>query len=852
AAASLAVSPPGLVVSADAAPVAFSVTATDAHGNATTDLGALTWSTSGPISTLVATGVLDPHTAGSGAVIATSSHGPSASAPVTIAPGHAAVLAVAPATLDVAQGASPVAFTVTASDGDGNATSDLGTITWSSAGGIGTIDPVSGVLAPVAPGTGTVRATSSYGAFDDTGAIRIRRPVALSATLAAPAVVDVGQSFTVTMTIGNAGDSAATGVAPCALVPSGSGAATLVSGPTPPTTAIAPGGFASQSFTFTATTAGSLVLSACATGSDSFTLQAVTAPVASSPAIAIETGAALTASLSIPATLGRGEPFTATMLVTNTGQAAAIGVQPSLLVRTGTGGAALSGPAPGATTIAGGGNATFTWTYTTSSVGTLRLSGSASGSDAATSATVTSNVAQTALASIVEADLVATDPFGDGSKFAFVAGYEGELMLGPNDAGTEAEQMFSDGTGAATLDFAFAPDTTGGNTMQNTSAAPYPALGATGCTANTPACGPDNENGRGMFTTVTVAGQDWLIAGGARTSGNLDYVYMTTGSAPTLELDYVDLTSISNANALAISAIAAVNDVVYIGMASSNTTYRPVLGALSTMPAAPGLDPGPTDLVDLNADSSKLKGTSVARIDAMAAFQSRLVVANANAWFAATVAVPGDMKTNASNWHEITPGGGNYTNKTSISDSKTSNITPADRAVPQLAQFGGRLFVARNTTTGPQLWSCNPAQTGDPTICDPPDWTLVAPNTVNCFLILCSGDPLITSFDDGSLTAITMVVATAHYLYVGFDGTNGVEVFRTANPAATSQSDFEGTGGCNAASHDANHCDGYGGVGLGTSATRIFDAKALTFSGTTSVWMTIGDGSTPVALVSLP
>ena len=185
--------------------------------------------------------------------------------------------------------------------------------------------------------------------------------------------------------------------------------------------------------------------------------------------------------------------------------------------------------------------------------------------------------------------------------------------------------------------------------------------------------------------------------------------------------------------------------------------------------------------------------------------------------------------------------------------TKLTDLAPADRVVPQFATFGGRVFTGRNTTTGPQLWSCNPAATGDPAQCDPGDWSLIAPNSSSCFLILCSGDTKLTQFDDGALTSITMVVATSQYLYVGFDGSNGIEVFRTANPAAATQADFEGTNGCNAALHNNNECDGYGTAGLGNpSDTRILDAKALTFGAQTSVWMTIGNGTTALELVTLP
>jgi hypothetical protein len=97
-----------------------------------------------------------------------------------------------------------------------------------------------------------------------------------------------------------------------------------------------------------------------------------------------------------------------------------------------------------------------------------------------------------------------------------------------------------------------------------------------------------------------------------------------------------------------------------------------------------------------------------------------------------------------------------------------------------------------------------------------------------------------------------MLVATPTHLYVGFDSSSGLHVFRTTNAAATTRAAFEGTAGCAASNHPST-CAGYGGAGLGDVAnTRIFDAKALTFGTSSAVWLTAGNGTNPVDLVMLP
>jgi hypothetical protein len=249
------VTPASANLSADAAPLTFTANATDADGNPTP--AAVTWSiASGPITSIdPVTGRFDPRAAGSGTIAATAGSA-IGTASVAVAPGKAATLAVAPDTLDVVQGMPSVAFTATAADADGNATADLGAVTWSIASGpIGTID-TAGILAPASPGIGSVRASSSYGATDTSGAVWIRRPAALSGGLAVPASIPIGGQAVATLSVTNTGEVDALAVAPCVLAISGG--ASLVSGPSPASTAIPAGGNAVFSWTLSADVLGAV------------------------------------------------------------------------------------------------------------------------------------------------------------------------------------------------------------------------------------------------------------------------------------------------------------------------------------------------------------------------------------------------------------------------------------------------------------------------------------------------------------------------------------------------------------------------------------------------------------------
>lgn len=560
------------------------------------------------------------------------------------------------------------------------------------------------------------------------------------------------------------------------------------------------------------------------------------------PAGYIVSGSALAATLTIPALVGRNTSFVVAMSVTNTGQSLARDVAPSQLTSAGTGTVMLASPPSGSVTLAPGASTTFTWTYRATADGTVSLSGYATAFDEASQLMIRSSVVQTPYADILEAKTVATDPFGNGSSFAYVTAYQGRVYLGPDATGSRAVRVLPDGSGAELLSFSFTRDTV--DNQSTNGSAVYTSIGATGCVANTPACGPDNEDGRGLFASGVVDGTEWLVLGGARDAGELDYIYMTTDVDPTLDFRYVDLSAHLGPATRGFSAALASGSRLYLGFPDSGGS-RPYFLALTTMPSLPGLDASATDALNLEADNFPgFQSVTPAMIDSLVELGGLVYVANHAGVMAATVPAPRPYASFPADWAVATPSAAAYSAKTSITTAKLADLFPSDRAVPQMAAFGGRLFMARNTTTGPQLWSCDPAISGDLARCEPAEWVLVAPNT--------TGDALLTTFNDPSVTAIAMVTATPLYLYVGFDSSNGVQVFRTANPAASSAGDFEGQNSCSAAQHPGS-CAGLGGNGVGSaSATKILDGKALAFSTYSMLWLTVGDGASALRLVTIP
>ena len=308
-----------------------------------------------------------------------------------------------------------------------------------------------------------------------------------------------------------------------------------------------------------------------------------------------------------------------------------------------------------------------------------------------------------------------------------------------------------------------------------------------------------------------------------------------------------------------LASAEVVHDQLYVGY---QTSSGPVLEKVSAMPSFPGSSASATDMGASLMPG--VKGSGTAMIDSMTVFGpstgDTLYLANANGLTMTNVASPGActsgllglglgvLGASCGDWFDATPTAWNA--KSSLTTSKTSDLEPADRAVPGMAVFNGRLYAARNTVDGPQLWSCSPSGTQ----CNPSDWALAAPNSV--------GDTQLTQFNDPDNAAITLLAATSQHLYVGFNNAaRGVVVYRAAlppapaNPSAFGIGQFEGRLGGPAVSASSctgpsGACPGFGddGLGLGLGATRIFDGKVYNLSGAENLYLATGDGTSPVRI----
>lgn len=658
----------------------------------------------------------------------------------------------------------------------------------------------------------------------------------------APSTISRGQGFTTLLRITNSGQALALNVRPSPSPPSVSATGGAAAASTSTVMPVTLAGGASHTFSLdwleNGAGAGTLAFSAGASGTDSNSGAALSVTASSSNTVTVQTRAALSGSLVLPQWIDEGSTFTVTLTVNDTGQAAANAVTPSALSFTGMAGATLvSGPTPLTRVISGGGNGTFTWTYQAGGSGTLQASGSASGTDANSGLPVSTGTLTSNVATVEDVQTLASDPFGDGTPFSYVFAYRGFIYLGPRANGTGAVRMQPDGSGPQSVSFTFSRDSTG-NSSRSSATAPYTSIGSSGCASNTQQCGPDNEDGLGLFTAGAIAGTEWLIVGGARTAGDFDYVYMTPDPGTSAAFRYVDLNDFLGGNTRGLSAAHVFRDRLYLGFPDFGGN-RPYLSVLYATPPVPGLD-AVDGVHALDLDGHNMPGLAngdPAMIDAFGDFNDRLYLANAGGWVRSTVNQPRSISSFSGDWAAITPSHTALGNRPSRLTSKAHSIEPADRAVPAFAVFQGRLYAARNTDTGAQLWVCNPTVSPPLNDCDSADWMLIAANS--------SGDVLHSQFNNPNNTSISLLVATPSHLYVGYDNAvNGVVLFRSNVATPMQRADFVGLSGCSAANHPAS-CAGLGGNGLQLPATnrKIYSAVSATAAGQSYVYFVTGSGT---------
>ncbi len=555
-------------------------------------------------------------------------------------------------------------------------------------------------------------------------------------------------------------------------------------------------------------------------------------------------------SVLSPLQVAVGEELQVIVQATNTGTYLVQGVRPEVTLSD----PGAVDPVPVSTAardIAVGETWAFTFRYRATKVGAITLQASVAGTDPRNGVPITASTStQVALSAPLKMQVIAGDPFADRSPFAFVVEHGGQIYVGPNSTGVGIIRMQPDGSQAQSLALSFPQDIIGN--VSDNSRPPYTSIGYTGCPRDTSSgCGPDNEDGRGLLASVNFMGESWLVLGGARSGGDLDYVYMTRGTTSPLAFSYVDLSAALGGNTRGFSAALGVGNRLYLGFPDNGgeRPYGVVLLAAPPWPPTPslgGLDASSGSDVknfdlhgaydDTYAKTGEATFAPISMVDTIAEMNGRIYIFNDLGCLVSKSSTP-NSKGDFDACSPPVPGLA-YTQSESIEPTKQYDLEPHDRAWPAAVVWNGQLYAIRNTYTGPQLWSCDP---GPDTVCDRTDWRLVA-----------ADGTLRTRFGKAGASAATLLLATPTHLYVGFDdAATGVHLFRTGFPAPTVPSDFSGKDGCVAGNAG---CEGIGGDGFGSGAalSRIFDAKAVALGdGSFEVVLATGNGTAPVRVVRI-
>jgi len=411
---------------------------------------------------------------------------------------------------------------------------------------------------------------------------------------------------------------------------------------------------------------------------------------------------------------------------------------------------------------------------------------------------------------------VISDPTGDGTTngFSMLFTYNSKVYIGPSGTDSKVFRINPDGTEPELVSLVF------DNTHE-------------GSLTYSLDPGPDTEDGIDFFTSGAIGGTEYLFIGPSRSSGNLIYMYYTSDSGNTLTFNSIDY-NLLGGQSKGVSSMFVYNDNMYAGVPDTGGA-RPYFIKLNSIEASPTVG---TEIINLDGtDMPRIGngGTNVG-IDTIYEFDGSIFIANggqassdSDGGIVRSIGVnksdPGDYSDNSGDWEDITPTGitewYNSNARYNIILPAINKLLPGQKAFPAMASFNGKLYVARNTNQGPQLWVFEDLNG----TYEESDWALFN-----------DGDD-ITDLGDANNTHITLLVANGGRLYIGFDNaTTGVEIWRTKtdNSHPSALSDFEQVGA--------------DGLGDATNNHRINHGFSVADGSVPYLWLICGKSGSPLTV----
>ncbi len=395
---------------------------------------------------------------------------------------------------------------------------------------------------------------------------------------------------------------------------------------------------------------------------------------------------------------------------------------------------------------------------------------------------------------------VFANPFGTAvNTYSVFFTYRGKIYIGPSPDGSYLVRFSPDGTDMETVSLTVTGVSTTTSTMNP---------------------GPDGETGIDSFASGTIGGTEYLFIGPAKSTGDLNYLYYTSDSSASLAFNYIDISGTLNPNTCGTESLTVYSNRLYAGYAD-NGSNRPMLVKISGVTAPTITNIQAQKMPRIGCDAASYANTAaIIGIDFLREYNGLLFVANGGnnttdqdgGIVSSTNNDPRNFNGNPTHWNTaLTPTANtawyNSGAHFSIELTKMNSITPADRAFPAADVFNGVLYIARNTTIGPQIWAYNGSA-----------YSLVAGNA-----------SYLSNMGEASNTSISLLAVNGDRLYVGYDSaTDGIRIYRTVSgvTAPVSQSDFEQVSSS--------------GLGNPGSITRIFHAVSVSDGGTAYLWILCG------------
>lgn len=434
------------------------------------------------------------------------------------------------------------------------------------------------------------------------------------------------------------------------------------------------------------------------------------------------------------------------------------------------------------------------------------------------------------------------DPFLDGTSFSFAFNYDGKVYLGTNDKNSAAFRFEPSGLNSTLITFSFL------NLLSPTcSTATGFGTNASG-TCGADSIGPNSEYGVVGFTSITstISSSNFELLYIGNLKDGVNKVYYTQDKDSVLDWKEATWSATGGGNTKSIQTIYGFNDRVYSAASSAHGTQAPAVAVHSltetggevTLGAGSDLSLRSVNYIGKNEsiDNPCKAGNSscVVGIDSMLYVANptlggpKLFLANNGGVVHSTTTPPTSSAHFSLALSLRAAERGNATLVLPGSPTGLQKLSPGQKGAPLMVEYNGRLYLARNLSTGEtnsttqttnngaELWKCE-VSCGTNS-----NWKKIA--TASNF------------GSDSNNKAISLLQVNGSSLYIGFDNQFGTRIYKSTATEINPSDDGNG------------HVDFtlQSVQGLGGGYTRIFSSTSVYDGINSYIYVVVGTGSNAV------